>query len=160
MTEIREEHHELVNSDGARIAGDVETAPVPVTAVVPRVILVDDDPAIRSAIARYLQRSGFAIEAFENVADVLRSLAQRPVDLVITDLLMPDTDGMELLMALRKRDPRPKVIVISGGGAYMGSSMKAARQLGAAATLWKPFLPSDLLKLMQSVLAAPAGQTG
>lgn len=118
-----------------------------------RVLVVDDESTIRLTVQKFLCRSGYEVEAFERGADLLRSLGRQPADLIITDVFMPDTDGMQLLMELRKHTHRPKVIVMSGGNNYWASSLDTARKLGAAATLSKPFSLEELLRAVRSALA-------
>lgn len=122
----------------------------------PRVLVIDDEHAIRTTITKYLQRVGYDVEAFEKGSDLLRSIGERRADLVISDLFMPETDGVELLMALRKHADPPRVIVISGGNNYWSSSFNAAKQLGAVATLMKPFSLAELHAAVRSALPTSA----
>ena len=143
----------------ATFEGESRSASVATTAVgskSPRVLVVDDDMAIRTAITKFLRRSGYEAESFERGSDLLRSLKEQRADLVISDLFMPDTDGMELLIVLRKHAHRPQVIVMSGGNNYWSASLHAAKQLGAVATLMKPFSLGELLDAVRSALAGPA----
>jgi CheY-like chemotaxis protein len=72
-------------------------------------------------------------------------------DLVIVDIWMPEKDGLETLMEIRRNTPEAKVIVMSGGGGGIAptSHLKRAKELGAVATLTKPFLSCDLLQAVQ-----------
>lgn len=120
-----------------------------------RIVVVDDDPSVRDVIREYLDRLGFAVEAHKSGGEAMRSIVRHRADLVISDLLMPETDGLALLMAIRRLAPQPRVIVITGGTAHTGYSLAAARQLGAAATLWKPFRLPELLNVVLEVLTGP-----
>jgi DNA-binding response OmpR family regulator len=148
-------------SSGGPLGGDPRTlagvGPAPVGASLSRVLVVDDEATIRNVVAKILGKSGYATEVFEKGSDLLHSLRRQPADLVITDVFMPDTDGMQLLLELRKQAHRPKVIVMTGGNAYWASSLVAAKQLGAVATLMKPFSAAELLSAVNIALARPGG---
>jgi two-component system phosphate regulon response regulator OmpR len=122
----------------------------------PLIVVVDDDPMVRDVLTQYLRRSGFRVEAFARGVDAMRSLVRNRPALVISDLLMPETDGLELLMSIRRLAPSPKVVLMTGGGFHVNASMRAAHQLGAVATLWKPFEFPALLDVVYSALTAPA----
>jgi DNA-binding NtrC family response regulator len=94
----------------------------------------------------------YEVKAFAHGAGVLEHLKRHDADLVITDLFMPEFDGMELQATLRTRHPELKVIVISGGSCHWAGALQAARQLGAAAVLPKPFEFPELLAAIESVL--------
>ena len=120
----------------------------------PRVLIVDDDAAMRTMMQTILGKAGYEVECFASGTDVLRSLKEQPADLLITDIFMPGIDGMELLMALRHQVHRPRVIAMSGGNRYWSSSLNAAEHLGAVASLPKPFSLADLLGAVRAALAA------
>ncbi|MCX8135309.1 MAG: response regulator [Roseococcus sp.] len=111
------------------------------------VLLIEDDTALREALAAYLQAAGHRVTlAGDGDAGLAAAEAELP-DVVVTDLIMPGREGIETLLALRRRHPRLPVIVMSGGGrldarAHLG----VAERLGAVATLAKPFRPALLLE--------------
>jgi CheY-like chemotaxis protein len=87
--------------------------------------------------------------------EALRLTATFPFDLMITDMLMPEMDGVETIMAIRREYPEVKIIAMSGGGRHVGiETLECARALGAHATLEKPFEFSTLLAHVQGLLAA------
>jgi DNA-binding response OmpR family regulator len=112
----------------------------------PRILLIDDDPAVRSSLARLLEADGHSVATAEDGATALRVLGRERVDLVITDVMMPELDGFEFLTQMRRMEPRPPVIVISGGGRSPSLTLyqDLAKRLGAAAALTKPVILSEL----------------
>lgn len=111
------------------------------------VLVVEDVPEVRKAIADCLRREGHVIHCASDGREGLRLMASVPLDLVITDILMPEKDGLEILAEARQKYPPPPVIAVSGGGylADKRSCLKAAKALGAAATIEKPFTREELL---------------
>jgi CheY-like chemotaxis protein len=110
------------------------------------IILADDDVAVRSALARLLQVSGYRVLEAENGHGVLVHLAQEPTALVITDMLMPEMEGAETIRLIRDSYPEVKIIAISGGGLNPPTDyLNLARTLGADATFAKPTPSGELL---------------
>lgn len=122
-----------------------------------RVVVVDDDPAARRILAELLRTWGGDVAVFERAADALRQVARRGADLVVTDLFMPDCDGMELILALRRQHPRPRVIVVSGGSLYWHQALESAQTLGADAALGKPFGVAEFGTTVARVMAGTVG---
>jgi CheY-like chemotaxis protein len=114
-----------------------------------RILIIDDDPQIRLMLKELLEREGYGVRAASNGFEALDQFDQEKPDLVITDVVMPDMDGLELMVRLRKQQPDLKVIAISGG-ARIGpeSYLKLADRLGADACIAKPM---DILKLLDTV---------
>lgn len=109
-----------------------------------RILVVDDEPGLREVIRVILEEHGYTVDTGVNGRDGLRLLQQTRPDLVLTDISMPDMEGIEFLKALRSSEPELPVIAMSGDG--VGSRfLKAARMLGATFTLAKPFSNADLL---------------
>jgi len=119
-----------------------------------RILLADDDEVLRVVQADFLRRFGFTIHAAEDGRAAMRYLEGQEVDLVITDMVMPVSDGVELIRHIRKTYPQLKVIAISGGGATKRELLlDIARVLGVSRTLEKPFTMTALLKTVREVLA-------
>jgi CheY-like chemotaxis protein len=117
------------------------------------ILVVDDDDAFRSMLRRTLQRIGHeVIEAAEGRA-ALRTLSDRPVDLVITDIIMPTMEGIETIVALRRTYPHLRVIAISGGGRIKAESyLDVAKAFGAVRVLSKPFENEELIAAIEDAL--------
>ena len=122
----------------------------------PRILLVDDDEVLRVVQAHFLRRFGYRVDAAADGARAIEHLNAQPVELVITDMVMPGTDGVQLMKHLRTHHPAVKILAISGGGSMAPDLMTGmARMLGADVTLMKPFTLISLLKAVRSLLPPP-----
>lgn len=111
-----------------------------------RILLIEDHSALRRMLYFNLIKAGYLVFEAIHGADGVRQLRANPVDLVITDMLMPEMDGVEAIQQLRQSFPNVKIIAISGGGlASPDYYLKIARKLGADKTLKKPFTFPELL---------------
>ena len=102
--------------------------------------------------------AGHEVEEASNGDVALAAYRRQAADVVITDLVMPDKDGLETIMLLRRLDPAVKIIAMSGGGRTLGSGqlyLETARSIGALQILAKPFTGSALLHAVTEVLALP-----
>jgi CheY-like chemotaxis protein len=118
-----------------------------------RVLVADDDPSVRRVLERALEREGYVVATASNGAEALEAVAAAPPDLVVTDINMPDVDGIELLINLVERGGI-KVIAISGGGLFPKDELLAdARLLGAVDIIAKPFEIEDLLARVAAALS-------
>lgn len=127
----------------------------------PRILIIDDDHDLRTCLRLLLERSGYeTVEAAHGRAG-LKVLSGTAVDLVITDILMPEMEGIEFILALRKDRPHLPVIAISGGGVVDPVEyLQVATLLGAVSVLTKPFDLGHLCERVKTLLAAsePAAQ--
>ena len=117
-----------------------------------RILLIDDMPDVRKSIRMVLKRAGHEIEEAENGREGIEKAKSGKFDLVITDMLMPEADGGEVVQAIRRQGRTP-VLAVSGGG--MQVSPDGALELAektADATLKKPFSREDLLQAVNGLL--------
>jgi CheY-like chemotaxis protein len=125
-----------------------------------RILLADDDEVLRAVQADFLKRFGFEVYAAEDGQAAIKLLTQKPVDLVITDMVMPGSDGVEVIRHIRKTYPKLKIIAISGGGATKRELLlDIARVLGVTRTLEKPFTMTALMKAVHEVLGSADAKT-
>lgn len=117
-----------------------------------RILVVDDEPMFRDYLNRVLEREGHAVIEASDGAQGLRRLDDQSVDLVLLDIVMPNMDGIEFLIGLRKRESDVGVIAMSGGGQPIGCYLTPANALGARQTLTKLFACSDLIGAVQDAL--------
>jgi CheY-like chemotaxis protein len=82
----------------------------------PRILVIDDEPLIRSTVGTILTRAGFSIEEASDGRAGLTKVHKTPPDVVITDIFMPDRDGIEIVMELKRLYPHTKIIAMTGGG--------------------------------------------
>lgn len=121
------------------------------------VLLVDDDEGICALIKTWLVHQGHEVTCAFTGASAERLLAIRRFDVVITDIVMPDGDGFELMTAVKRLQPGARTLAISGGGKYLRppECLKIARGLGANHALLKPFTREQFLEAF--TVAATAG---
>lgn len=119
----------------------------------PGVLIVEDDKELREMLKISLARRKFTVLEAENGRDAIVHFKPSITDLVVTDLIMPDEDGLKVIMKLREIKPSVKIIAISGGGkAGPGSYLSLAKALGANATFSKPFSINDLIAKIEELL--------
>jgi DNA-binding response OmpR family regulator len=117
------------------------------------ILVVDDDEGMREMIQDTLLREGYSVELASNCQDGMRIFRQKRIDLAIVDIYMPDQDGLETLMEMRRNSGDAKVLAISGGGKVgLGQVLTMAESLGAKSSLAKPFTPEELLRKIDEVL--------
>lgn len=120
----------------------------------PTVLLLEDNEAYRALITEVLGQAGFEVVAVPDGRRVATILAERPVDLVISDLVMPERDGIETLTELHYSHPRLPVIAISGDVPINRDLyLRVAEKLGAARVLAKPFKMEDLILAARAAIA-------
>src|SRR5262245_49424881 len=119
-----------------------------------RVLVVDDNEDLRATVQALLQADGFEVAVAADVEAALAQHRERPADVVVTDLFMPDKDGIETIIELRKLYPSVKIVAISGWTSTRGSDyLQVAREIGAAATLQKPFDPQELSRVVRELVS-------
>lgn len=124
------------------------------------VLLIDDDAAMRSMLVRAVTRAGYVVHEAADGREGLKILANHPVALVVTDIIMPDMEGVELILRMRKTHPNLPVIAMSGGGRMSPNGyLDVARACGATRTLAKPFDIEQLLEWMAEVIAGSKNPT-
>lgn len=112
-----------------------------------RILIVDDEQDIRDIARLLLESAGYMVLCAEDGRTALKLIEDERVDLVVTDMLMPEMDGVELINELRRRRPNQRIMAISGGGrAPKESYLQIAHLCGAQGVLAKPFNRDQLLK--------------
>jgi len=115
-----------------------------------KILVVEDDPDIRTILSRFLARRGYAVIATENGVEALERLAHEPVDLVLSDVRMPRMDGLELLQAVRDRDPDVQMVLMTAYSTVRDAV--EAIQAGAADYVEKPIDFRRLERVVTNVL--------
>jgi CheY-like chemotaxis protein len=124
---------------------------------VKKILLIDDEEVVRSVVGEILKRAGYWVQTAADGKSGLELFQRDEFDLLITDLLMPETDGLETIMALRRQRKAMKIMAISGCGLTLGGEyLKIAEHLGADITLAKPFTQASLLTAVASLLGSPS----
>lgn len=121
---------------------------------VARILIVDDDVALLGALEKVLASGGHDVQAVGEARAALDLVRGWTPDLVLTDVYMPEMDGIEFLLALQEELPSVPIVVMSGGTwhATAGFALEDAQQLGALETLEKPFEMEELLSLVERIL--------
>jgi CheY-like chemotaxis protein len=122
-----------------------------------KILLIDDMKGVRRTVSAVLTRAGHSVTEADDGGVGLQLLKSDRFDLVITDMLMPKHDGMEVLLFLEQQPNRPRVLAISGGGSQVSAdeAFMLARSK-ADATLAKPFDNSELLAAVDKLLKVEA----
>lgn len=118
-----------------------------------RILIIDDEVMIRDLLVKILEREGYETITASNGKDGIKTHRENPSDLIITDLLMPEKDGIETIMELRRDSQDVKIIAMSGGGKIDSETyLEIAKTMGAIETIAKPFDLRTLLKKVQELL--------
>lgn len=117
-----------------------------------RVLIIDDEDQFRSMLRQFLESSGYEVVEAANGEEGVKLFFEKPADMVISDIIMPEKEGIETVMEIKREFPDAKVIVVSGGGWY-GTDLDfdMAAKLGAL-TLKKPFELQELSHAIQKLL--------
>ncbi len=119
-----------------------------------KILVIDDVADIREGLNAVLTQEGHTITEAKDGAEGIAKLGSGQFDLVITDIMMPEQDGTEVIMYLEDRTPRPLVLAISGGAAKVPAYMALhLARLKADATMMKPFRNDELLDKVRTLLA-------
>lgn len=121
-----------------------------------KVLVVDDEEPIRSLVAKILIKDGHEVMEAENGQSACDLFSGCEIDLIITDLVMPEKNGIEMIMDLKKTHPNVKVIAISGGVGFSGyfDLLSVASLLGAKHIIKKPFSVDEIRNAVDDMLAA------
>jgi DNA-binding response OmpR family regulator len=118
-----------------------------------RILLVDDDKQVREMLTALLAENGYAVSEAKNGRVAMEEMLRQPANLVITDMVMPEMDGVETMVALRRSHPEVKVIAISENRLGPAENfLKIASKLGARKTFAKPLDPQQLLTAVRELL--------
>ncbi len=119
-----------------------------------RILIIDDEDELRSMLRQMLEQAGHQVTEAVNGAEGIQLYEQDTHDLIITDIIMPEKEGVETIIALRRTDPDLPIIAISGGGRLEATDfLPMAGKLGARRTLSKPFRRDQLLEAVDECLA-------
>jgi CheY-like chemotaxis protein len=136
--------HEQMATDHLEPAAPLKSSPV--------ILVIDDEKPFRAVITQVLSKAGYNVVEAANGVEGINRFYENPVDMIITDIIMPEKEGIETIIELKKAHPRLKLIAMSGGGWYgTDIDFDMAKKLGAR-TLDKPFALRELLDLIDELL--------
>jgi two-component system chemotaxis response regulator CheY len=122
-----------------------------------KILVIDDDALVRKTIVHLLEEAGYVVPSAEDGVRGMAMFRSEQPDLVITDIIMPEQEGIQTIAEMRKAKPDAKIIAISGGGRIGNTDfLKIARVLGAMDVISKPFDPDELLTIVRDCLAGHA----
>jgi DNA-binding response OmpR family regulator len=122
-----------------------------------RVLVVDDDDAVRMMLKKMLETEAYDVITAENGIQALLSLHEQLPDVVILDIIMPEKEGFETIVELRRDYPIIKIIAISGGGSIGATNyLKLAKTLGAHLTIEKPIRMAELMAAVKQLVSTEA----
>ena len=117
------------------------------------ILIIDDDPQINHLLQDVLELEGYQVITAQRATEGLHHLETTTIDLVITDVIMPDKEGLETIREMRQRFPQTKILAISGGLTRSGVDvLDIAKRLGANSVLSKPFGVEDLIQSVRMLL--------
>jgi DNA-binding response OmpR family regulator len=121
-----------------------------------RILLVDDDTALRRLLRLNLTKMGYTVAEASNGKEALAKQESDPVELVLTDLIMPEKEGLETIPELRRKYPQIKIIAMSGGGRGSAANyLKIAKMMGADRVMTKPFSYQELAAAIAQIMPKP-----
>jgi DNA-binding response OmpR family regulator len=124
----------------------------------PRILIVDDEPAVRAFLEQALSEDGYYVTAVGTARQCLRALSDGEFQVVVLDLSLPDGDGLEVVRQIRGEHPDLSILAISGF--MVGDMSSIALAAGASATLMKPTIPSEFLNTVYRLLDPSEGWKG
>jgi CheY-like chemotaxis protein len=117
-----------------------------------KILVVEDDTLTRVTLCKLFQRMNFETCEACNGHMAIKQMHQENPDIIITDLLMPDKEGLETISDIRRENREIKIVAMSGGGhTHNMSFLDIAKELGANYTLAKPFRPAEILDLIKKL---------
>jgi CheY-like chemotaxis protein len=117
------------------------------------ILLVDDDDQLRTMLSNVLTHAGYQVQEASDGQQAIELYRSHPTDLVITDLVMPEKEGLEMIVEFKRLYSDAKIIAISGGGGHGRQSyLKMAAAFGAQRVLAKPFSHAEMLEAVSQVL--------
>ena len=118
-----------------------------------KILIIEDDDSFRNVLVQMLKKAGYDVRQAGDGNQALEVCSLFDPDLVLTDIIMPDKEGLETIQELLALCPELKIVAMSGGGKFGPDSyLPLAQKLGAKATLQKPFMREELISTIQSVL--------
>ncbi len=118
-----------------------------------KILIIDDEEAIRLMVKRLVEKAGYTAELASNGEEGMMMIDEASFDLVITDIIMPRKEGIEIITAIRKNYPEIRVIAMSGGGRFTSEGyLKSAKILGANRVFTKPFNHREMITAIDDLI--------
>ena len=118
-----------------------------------KILVIDDDNDFRRMLCAKLTKSGYTVVEAENGVEGIRRFTENEVHLVVTDIIMPEKEGMETILELKKIDPALKIIAVSGGGRSAPEDyLSVSEYFGAVKSFRKPFNLSEFVQTIDNLI--------
>jgi DNA-binding response OmpR family regulator len=119
-----------------------------------RILVVDDDDMYRAMLKKFFTQTGYDVTVAENGKEALKRQMENPSPIILTDIVMPEMEGIQTIVEFRRTYPGVKIIAVSGGGRISPDQyLLMATKLGAHRVFSKPFKTSELLAAVEELLA-------
>lgn len=120
------------------------------------IAIADDVPEIQALAREWLTAAGHGVICVSDGQELVRLTRDQPFDLVITDVVMPEADGFEVIAEMKRSNPNVRIVAMSGGGTVMPATdcLRVAARLGADAVLSKPFSRDQLMRAIAEAMGA------
>ena len=122
--------------------------------MITKFLVIDDDPQFGKFVSKGLEKAGYAVDFLTSGTDAIRDILTLAPDIVLTDIVMPDSEGIEIIIAMREKGFENPIVAMSGFSNQSSSYLEAAKLLGANATLTKPFAMEDIQGIVDELLAS------
>ncbi len=121
-------------------------------------IVADDVPEILDSVVPILEAAGYVVRRAETGVQLIKLFREQPCDLLVTDILMPEADGIEVINAMKTARPVPRILAMTGGGGPLKPDYlsKMAKTFGANVVLCKPFTRDQFLAAVNEAFAPTA----
>jgi len=118
-----------------------------------KILIIDDDPAILTMLKKMLEKAGFEVDIANNGSEGLEKIECCTPDLLVTDIVMPEKEGLELIFYLRRKNPGLKIVAISGGGRFNYEGyLTSAKLLGADLIFQKPLVHKEFVQAISDLI--------
>lgn len=118
-----------------------------------KILVIDDDPSILTMLKRMLEKAGYEVDTAGNGSEGLKKIESCPPDLLVTDIVMPEKEGLELISYLREKNPKSKIAAISGGGRFHYEGyLTSAKLLGADLIFQKPLVHKEFVQAITDLI--------
>ena len=120
-----------------------------------KILIIDDEPYILLMLKKMLEKIGHEVELASNGREGMEMFRNDVVDMVITDIIMPDKEGLEIILEMKQSNPDLKIIAISGGGRISPESyLECAKHFGASRVFQKPFSQKEFVSAVKILMAS------
>ncbi|MFC3052413.1 response regulator [Kordiimonas pumila] len=117
------------------------------------ICLIEDDGMIRDSLKRILEKMGHSVTIAINGREGLNAVDKMPFEVVITDIIMPEVEGIEVIRTVKEKSPKTRIIAMSGGGRVGNTDfLKVAKNLGADEIVYKPVTKTEFLNALNGCL--------